>query len=230
MCLLICRVVRSLVLSLCAQRKVTLPRVVRLFVFLKWMISSRRYYKSYKEKVERDYLPVAEVSLKTLREYHVASEREDSSLQMEFEYVLPFVFANAHAHVYTIEMDVLSSESTLLSSSFQTFTTDWRFLAGGALKSVFLFPFVMSGMTTNGEVRSMSYTVNMTAVRGPYGDWVKPELIRITVHNPEVIVTDGVLKTRVVMVGWKGFLQQHHVLCGVLFVATTVGAWLGSEL
>lgn len=194
------------------------------------MISSRRYYKSYKEKVERDYLPVAEVSLKTLREYHVASEREDSSLQMEFEYVLPFVFANAHAHVYTIETDVLSSESTLLSSSFQTFTTDWRFLAGGALKSVFLFPFVMSGMTTNGEVRSMSYTVNMTAVRGPYGDWVKPELIRITVHNPEVIVTDGVLKTRVVMVGWKGFLQQHHVLCGVLFVATTVGAWLGSEL
>ena len=76
----------------------------------------------------------------------------------------------------------------------------------------------------------MSYTVNMTAVRGPYRDWVKPELIRITVHNPEVIVTDGVLKTRVVMAGWKGFLQQHHVLCGVLFVATTVGAWLGSEL
>lgn len=180
--------------------------------------------------MENDYLPIAEVSLKTLREYHVASEREDSILQVEFEYVLPFVLPNAHAHVYTIETQVLAPDTTVLSSSFQTFTTDWRFLAGGALKSIFLFPFVMAGVTTNGEVRSMAYSVNVTSVRDAYGRSVKPEWIRIVVHNPEVIVTDGVLKTRVVMAGWKGFLQHHHVLCGVLFVVTSVGVSEESEL
>ena len=193
------------------------------------MIPCRRYYKSYKEKVENDYLPAAEVSLTRLREYHVASEREDSSLQVDFEYVLPYVLPNAHAHVYTIETQVLGPDTTFLSSSFQTFTTDWRFLAGGAMKSTFLFPFMMAGLTTNGEVRSMSYSVNVTRTRDPYGRSVRPEWLRIIIHNPEVIVTDCVLKTHVEMAGWKGFLQHHHVLCGFLFVATSVGVDGGSE-
>ena len=48
------------------------------------------------------------------------------------------------------------------------------------------------------------------------------EFIHVILHNPSVILTDCHLDTHVAIGGFRSYLQNHHVLVGLLFVGVMV--------
>ena len=47
--------------------------------------------------------------------------------------------------------------------------------------------------------------------------------MRLTLHNPEVVIVNAKMKADLHMTGFRYYLQKYHLLFGILFVFVTVG-------
>ncbi|KAK8809143.1 hypothetical protein WA171_001268 [Blastocystis sp. BT1] len=135
------------------------------------IFSPSQYYKPSKERIQENIVPTAQVHFDYLvNELQLSpSQNQNSRIQFELKYTLPYMMVNLRAPVYTIEAQLVSKSGEVIESSFKTFITDWHFLVAGISKSFFLYPLWVTGFMVNGETRTMPCFLDTSIVSAAAG-------------------------------------------------------------